>query len=98
MDAEGTSDDEDGPKKSAISASAAQSPANFDIEDGIYQAGDLVDKFRGILLRMNKGGADKSMSGETQKEIVFPFNELYKTSPFKEIYDWESIIIPEDTG
>ncbi len=71
------------------------SPANFDIEDGIYQAGDLVDKFRGILKRMNKGDASKSMGGETEMEMVFPFNELYKSSPFKDIYDWEHLIIPE---
>ena len=72
-------------------------PLNFEVEDGIYEAGELVDKFRKILVRMNKADNATNQDPNAESQLIqFPYNELYKTSPYSEIYDWEKYLQPED--
>jgi hypothetical protein len=72
------------------------------IDGGVYQAGRLLDIFKKILQRMNNSNDKKGVSAPTPGDkptppkVTFPYNELYKTSPFRYLYDWESLVKYEE--
>lgn len=72
---------------------------NVDIRDGIYQAGSLVDTFRRILMCMNTSDNNMgSVSGPSpvDMDIILPFNELYKKSPYNYMFDWNDRLVFDD--
>lgn len=66
-----------------------------DVQDGIYQAGDLVKIFRDILKRMNTGTQDTCPLGSTRSHN-FPLNDLHPDSKYRMTLDWEDLIGRED--
>ena len=68
---------------------------NFEVEEGIYQAGDLVEIFQRILMRMNTSVNDSSGSGRSEAH-VFPLNDLHESSKYRSTVDWEHLASKED--
>lgn len=79
-------EDEYGNKKSQV--------VNFEVEDGIYQAGDLVEIFKRILLRMNNNDSKQEVAKSDSH--VFPINDLHESSKYKSTVDWDYLLSKED--
>lgn len=68
---------------------------NFDVQDGIYQAGDLVKIFRDILQRMNASDTPAKDTAVSHCH-EFPMNDMNPSSKFKMTIDWEDIMSKDD--
>ncbi len=69
---------------------------SFEMEPGIYQAGELVEIFNNIMKKMN--GTTNTISDESSRssEHAFPLNDLHPTSKYRSTIDWEHIAGRED--
>lgn len=87
-------DDDDDQELDSITSKNYEA-IKVDVEDGIYQAGDLVKIFRDILKRMNTGTHETGSSGVTHAHN-FPLNDLHPESKYGITVDWEDLLTRED--
>lgn len=75
--------DKDGDTKKSLQA------IDFSVEEGIYQAGELVDIFRGILSRINNREGS-TLESNSNNSHVFPMNDLHPTHAYGIMIDWDA--------